>query len=565
MLPKPLPHGDEPEPPRRRSLDELIPVGHRTRWPVGVPPAPKEPLHAWLARASHRYGLTPRQFLIALGVPNEQTAARLLAQVPRHVAEIAAALGPVVGGYRFPENADTSTPRIYNAPLHFCPVCLTESGTWNTDWQTEWALTCPTHNILLNTQCPSCDANQWAPSSWLSRSAPPQYCTERNAQTEATARRTVRGWCNQDLRDAPTTSAPPGLVEAQQNLHQALRQQTSTPDATLPLGAWGTITHEQHAHAITTLISLAADEPSSITEKASTLLEAWTAYNELRSPTGTGPHLHQLLGDPSQSGLLGPPITAINKDLGPLLTAAGLKQDAPLSANKQLAFRTGRAWPTHPPDWTRRPSNEAVLPEHLSTPLSPPAEWIPQVLWPGFAIQPPTTEPTTRATQSMLLLHLGRASRWSHLALELGLPASMQHMARAHLQNLAQTHWPEVLTDLERQFERLLAKPPPINYRVRRVIAHDPADLKRALDLTTGTETAPDVVRHFWEAFTGGDISLATARIAMDPNSGEYAAFTKTRTKVRTNHKQVFATALEHLQQEFGMPAGEPLVWSPPP
>lgn len=572
MLPKPLPQGDESALPRRRRLDELIPVEHRTRWPIHVPPMPKEPIHSWAARASHRYGLTPRQFLTALGIPNEQTSARLLAHVPEHLAKITAALGRIPTGYQFQDNRSVAKPYISDAPSQYCPRCLAETGAWSTDWQTEWALTCPTHQILLNISCPACDSSQWTPSSWLSRTALPHRCTERTPTTPSTTgRSSVREWCNQDLREASTRPAPPELIEAQQTLHQALRDQAATPDALHPFGPWEFVTAHQKAHAFKKLISYTATQPPGLGGQVATLLEAWNAYTELSSTPGTGPNLKRLLDDPSKTGLLGPPRTAQASALGPILTAVGLRQHGHLSANKQLAFRTGRSWPAHPADWSTNSSHptqnaeQLLLPEHQTKPISPPAEWIPQVLWPGFNTKTPTDDPGERATQSMLLLHLGRASRWSHLALELGLPRQLQHQARTHVQHLAATKWAEQIACLEHQFNRLLDSPPPINYRIRRVVAHDPADLQRALHQATRTNPGPDLIRHFWEAFTGGDISLAPPPLGMDPTSSQYAIFKTQRPTARTEHESDFTKALGFLQHEYGMAPGEPLVWSPPP
>lgn len=439
MLPKPLPNGDDKQPSRRSKLGDYIPVEHRTIWPISVSPADNEPVHSWLTRASHRYGLTPRQFIQALGIPTEQTPERSLNKLAKHWDEVASLLGP--SSFTSQEIASATA----NRPRRYCPLCLAANGAWSTEWNQHWLLACPTHQIFLHDVCPSCEQLQWRSAAWLGHTAPPHRCTERvtlTTQPDSEPRKT-RPWCNTDLRNTPTQPAPPELLTAQHTLLTALDEQETSPTETREFGPWAHITHHQHAHLFSTLITYADSHSPGIAGQTTTLLTAWEAYQELDSPTGTGPHLRSLFADISHTGLLGPPRTARTTDLGPVLIASLLKTQKHLSANKQLAFRAARTWPTHPPDWTasnprsQTDLQQATLPEHTTIPLTPPAEWIPQTLWTDFGTDDST--PGARAVESMLLLHLGRAAKWSHLALELGLPATLQHQARAHIRQLATT------------------------------------------------------------------------------------------------------------------------------
>lgn len=566
MLPKPRLTGGEGQPGRRSKLGEYIPVEHRTMWPITVAPVDNEPVHSWLARASHRYGMTPRQFIQALGVPNEQTPDRSLTQLAKYWNEVTPLLGLEPSTYR---NLNTA---VTDKPLRYCPKCLAENSAWTTDWNQHWVLACHTHDVLLHDTCPTCEQPQWRSASWFGRTSPPYRCTERvTAPTETVSEtRKIRPWCNTDLRETPTQPAPPGLHTAQHTLLQALHEQETAPNSMRAFGPWDQVSNHQHAHAITTLITYASEQPSGIEGQVATLLEAWSAYTDLNSPTGNGDNLRRLFADISQTGILGPPRTARNSDLGPIVVASLLKTHEDLSANKQLAFRTARTWPAHPADWSNASPDpqldhrQSQLPEHSTAPLSPPAEWIPQTLWPRFGAKGDNISPGARAIQSMLLLHLGRTSKWSHLALELGLPASLQHQARAQVQRLASNAWPEQLTQLEHQFERLLSNPPPINYRIRRVIGAETNELKAALSSVTGSEPTQALLRHFWESLTGGDISLGPPPLGINYDSTAYRMFVKRRRHFIHEYMPVFSSALNFLQKRHGMPA-EPLIWSPPP
>lgn len=565
MLPKPLPNGGDDQPRRRSKLGDYIPVEQRTMWPITMTPIDNEPVHSWLARSSHRYGLTPRQFVQALGVPNEQTPERYLLQLSKHWDEVTRLLGIE------PTAARNLTTTFSTKPLRYCPKCLAEKGAWTTDWNPHWALTCRKHNVLLHDACPTCEQPQWSSAAWFGRASPPYLCTQRISAPKETnpESRKTRPWCNTDLRESPTQQASPALLTAQHTLFQALHDQKMSPDSTRAFGPWHKVTHHQIAHAFTNLIAYASEQTPGIEGQVATLLEAWSAYTELNSSTGTGDNLRRLFADISQTGLLGPPRTARNSALGPILVASLLKTQEHLSANKQLAFRTARAWPTHPPDWsTSSPHSQsdlqqAALPEHSTIPLTPPPEWIPQTLWPGFGTDHPT--PSARAVESLLLLHLGRAAKWSHLALELGLPAILQHQARAHIRRLASTCWHDQLALLEQQFAQLLSTPPPINYRIRRVIAADTDELTQALRRTTGSNPSPVMLRHFWEVLTGGDIALAPSPLAISVDSPNYTMFANQRHDFHDEFRQAFTRALNYLQNEHGMPSDEPLIWSPPP
>jgi hypothetical protein len=75
--------------------------------------------------------------------------------------------------------------------------------------------------------------------------------------------------------------------------------------------------------------------------------------------------------------------------------------------------------------------------------------------------------------------------------------------------------WDEALASLTALREQLQRDPPPIDYQLRRIIADEPSRLVRGIheagfDVSIrGQQDVNDVVRRFWEHFTGGDLAYA--------------------------------------------------------
>src|SRR5699024_5295929 len=277
-------------------------------------------------RASHRYGLTPRQFLTAMDLPINSTKRDLEQVLVDERSAIltvlgteppAAAMVPLLDDNRLSE----SVPK--NASSRYCPECLASGRAWSTVWQQPWVVACHHHHLTLYSTCPSCGQRQWSSQAWGGRFTDHARCTERLPRASTTTR-TVRPWCNADLSDAERISASEATLDAQQQLLALLTNSQDASDAVSDLGPWS-VTAAQHLHTLCALIRLSIAQTTSTASWADHLAHANKAYNDLNQPDGSGSTIDAMLSDHSTTGLLGPREQALHSALGSVLGAAGIR------------------------------------------------------------------------------------------------------------------------------------------------------------------------------------------------------------------------------------------------
>lgn len=168
----------------------------------------------------------------------------------------------------------------------------------------------------------------------------------------------------------------------------------------------------------------------------------------------------------------------------------------------------------------------------------------------------------------MLASKVASLATWGDLALELALPRSATHTATALTRTLRrQSLWPTVIAEVDSFVERLQNAPPPIDYRVRRVVGDDILLLAAALRRAGApTAEAPsfDVLRRFWEVFTGGDIAFAPRPIAIENDQSRYVRYASTRSQIDDDQGPRFVTAHGYLCRLRHIAVGGPLHWVPP-
>lgn len=546
-------------------LRELVPAEHKDRWPICVHPTPDETSRSWLVRASYRYGLTPRAFLTAMGLLGGPPRTDLEANLAREADTIEAAVGtrPPLPRNAIELHDDRLTwllPRGNSG--RYCPACLAEGNGWSALWQNPWFVVCPRHEVVLVQSCPQCGQEPWSSRTWATHFADETRCTERLPPPPDATGRVVRSWCGGDLREAPNLTAPAAVLNAQRSLLDLTRAAHDEPERLTQLGPW-TVTTFQSSRTFSTLLWLSTQQSPDSTAWTEHLARAGAAFQELRTPDGSGPTLAAMLSDHQTTGLLGPKTKALHSDLGPVLVAAGLRAVASqLSPGTRLAFRTAREWAAHPADWTAvRGHGQAVLPEHQTEPLTPPMQWIPQAFWPGMMVREGFKD-TDGPVLAMVFARLGRAVPWSYVALELGLPSTFQHAAGTRLRHFHRRRWPRILTDFEELFTQLRATPPPINYSARRRVAHNVLDLVAVLGADLDTDLLS--LRRFWENFTGGDIRLAPHELRAAAGSRDFARYRSLRDRLDEQHGELFREHHERLLNHHGDTVDGPLCWTPP-
>lgn len=559
----------EPDPeaqtPPSERLRVLVPVEHKDRWPICVRPTPDETPRSWLVRTSHRYGLTPRTFLTAMGLPGGPPRVDLEANLVTEADAIAAVLGtrppPSRSTIKLDDDRLTGVLPRDNSGM-FCPTCLTEGTGWSALWRTSWVVTCPTHRLMLVPCCPYCGQRPWSSRAWGTHYADAVHCTERLPPPTHATRRVVRSWCDGDLGDAPCVAAPVEVVDAQQTLYDLTREAHESPEKLMELGPW-TVTAFQRSRTFAVLIWLSMQQTSGEVSTSEHLARAGTAFAELSGRDGSGPTVASMLGDHQTTGLLGPKSKAVHCDLGPVLVAAGLRQIAPrLSPGSRLAFRTVRTWSAHPVDWTAvRDHGRDILPEHQTEPLTPPMQWIPQTFWPSI-LEAEGFKDTDGAVLAMIFARMGRSVPWSHVALELGLPSALQHAAGTRLRHFHRRRWPGILAAMEELFAQLRAAPPPVNYSARRRVTHNVKAFVTILEADLDTDLPS--VRRFWENFTGGDIRLAPELLRAPAGSRDFNCYRALREQLDEQHADLFRAHQARLLIHHGATVDGPLRWEPP-
>lgn len=516
-LPSPTPHTD----PRLRDIVGGYSI---SRWPIKVDVAQNETPMSWLRRVSHRYQLTPRQLFEALGI-KLTTNSKITVLLKQHSHSIEAALDIQVDDFNTAGFAGFRSPWLasFTASAHrFCPACLEDNGYWNAAWRSPLSIVCPRHQILYVDRCPKCGQQPWRTDTWLGQCAAIHICTAR-LPGEKCPNREVRPWCGFDLREVPHIPVPETVLHAQATITESQHQitQTSAPTSLRRFG----IGPDESREVLATLIGAAwtqtQSESLADSRHANALHAGMTAYQELTSIGQPTPHLDRLrdtmnldqilLGGPDNVGLYGPVIAAWYID--------SIRDH--LTHRKQLGWRTGRKWPSLPADPTAPwVTTHARLPEHRQWPICVPSAWVPQLLTTTSLQLPWESDPVGRALAAMCLLNLGRGIRWAYIALELGLPAHLQHLAAQRLITTSRAAWRRFLSALEDTFTDLCQSPPQINYRLRRIVGADP-DLIRycvAKQVCCEPQDIPqNSVAAVWAAYTGGDVQFAPPGIISKP------------------------------------------------
>lgn len=208
-----------------------------TDLPIHVPVQPDESSNGLLRRAAYRYGITPGQLLNLAGptIRHSTTNAvhkRLLTTdngvaddiglCSSELAELqrTSSLDTVVGNYlRLYRNTRYEAPNW----SRYCPHCLAADPTvWRRDWHNPLTLLCTEHRLILLDTCPSCGQRPYSSTAWLGQhDAPAWTCPSRRPARRGRfgrSARTVRPFCEQDLRQAHTPAATIAQEQAQRLL-----------------------------------------------------------------------------------------------------------------------------------------------------------------------------------------------------------------------------------------------------------------------------------------------------------------------------------------------------------
>lgn len=582
----PSPVSGLPTEPHRSSSRRLTPPRVPGRdidaWPLAVPRFHDEQFERWLGRVSHRYGVSLSQIVKTMALPSLSdggTTGALMAVVldftqfartlgvthhqadePAHPDHASTAVGHAV------ENLSALSPRTVG---RWCPACLAASGYWRNQWLEWWALACPVHGLELLSHCPNCAKMPWSSPSWVYRAGPVDRCPE----TVPGSRQADR--CRGDLTLAPTTPVDLRLLHTQLRFAQVLDHTFDAPLESLTVGDF-TIPRTMHLHALCCLASAIAVQEDGDPDDAHRLVRALTDAFELFEDLIAGRSSNTLDTVLEPSGLLGPTNdrATTTSTPNPLLTAAALRRRGNhLKPGEQLSFRCGRTHPALPPAQLDLSLDEGIaprdlLPEHRTAPLTVPAPWVPQQLWPEV-IDDIGDDPAVRCALAICLLRLGRVVPTGAFALELGLPwssAAGVDSATAHM--FGDREWPRLLRSLEDLASELHHAPPPIDYRARRIIGTQPELLNAALATANrhhGKERiTPDVKARFWERFTGSHIACAPTGLAHRFRGTAYTRYVRTRGECDIHWDPTFRTALDELRAISELPVIGPLDWAPP-
>lgn len=469
--------------PGARARGQLRPIAGGSdpfRLPIYVPTLPDETFSSWLCRLSYRYGLSTRGLLAGIDIPIVRTAG-ILGSIVSENAKFLRLTG-------VDSNSFGRDPTERKGISAFCPRCLESDGFWRQSWGNGSDFLCLQHNCWLQTICPSCGTSPWQSTAWLGVHFLPTICPERLPFPGKDRR--VGQQCEARLASGAIVFAPRDTIEAQQflvDIRQKSHSLLSLSDGRLKIDL------DQAIEAYDHLARLAEESSSRLPGelhnryRARITVAAVANFRALGSDDKSGTCTISLLPSSHRDS----PLRRIGDDpnhLGPVLTAVAVAAERQhLSPVATLSWRLGRRWPSLGSS-PKNPNEHRALPEHHSVPLRPPVEWIPQVLWPSVSQDMfDTADVTGRAVLSMCLAHLGRHTKWSLLALELGLPANLQQSASSRLKRLrASGSWYNTLAALEDLFGALQGESPPVNYRARRIIASDVSEISTALSIGTG-------------------------------------------------------------------------------
>jgi len=574
-----------------RSL-RAIPSGYDIdRWPIACAIRSDESIESWLARAAARYGITPRELLAEAGVDDRiERPGRLARLVRQHAVQLACMLGcpqadvDSAAAEMLPNNAVVEYLTRYHAVTRptpagstFCSECLSEPDPhWKREWSSVFAITCGIHGCLLVRTCPRCSEQPWSTSSWLSQEpdTPVYRCPNRPRRPSGRMRRGRR--CNFDLRTVEPFDMGVDAISAHQRAFGLWQQYVHHPESRIRVAdieVTATIAFDALCQLIDESIRIFTIFEDDYDRTA--LVRALCNANQVLSSSSVAVAAESA----DTVGLLKPagPITPIGPDnvllrrkRNPLLAAIRLGSvRATLSPATQLTFDCGSRHPRYPiresddRTWQRLPEQHPELPEldHAG---------IPQVLWPGTAwAGPGDTATIAAAAQAMALTKIGDIRPWTIIALDLGLPKGIATpVTRYWRQIVRDGQWPEALAALTDLKEHLRLNQPPIDYQQRRIIADDPRRLVLALKRagasgrTMGREAFGDVVRRYWEHFTGGDIRYSASPYAIQAD--EPGDWPQKRARIDDEHGAIFVNAYALMTASNGLQPSGPLTWQPP-
>lgn len=347
--------------------------------------------------------------------------------------------------------------------------------------------------MRLRTTCPRCHGRPWSQRSWLTLTLDATCCTHRS--------RTVGGVCGFDLAEAPHDPISQRTADAL----DAFR--APPPDEPVTIGDI-TTTGAQHRDLLRNLYDLhaAAKRPDPLT----TMTTALDAYDALAAGDVDAPALHAATTTHHFQRFFLAQRAKHPIDVHPvLLTWYANQHRQHLSKRTQLAWRAGRTHLAPPP--AHEPATSARitrLPEHAARRLCPPAEWVPAALSAHLTQAPWAGDALGEALNALCFLGLGRSDTWAELALELHLPARIQHAARTRLNSVASYAWLPYLHRLEAHLTRLEQAPPTIDHRRRRHHVIDPAIVGEGFRRTSTPDTG-DATTRFWAWYTGGHADYA--------------------------------------------------------
>lgn len=591
--PTPAPSDRATEPIGRRGrLRGLVGGYDIERWPITVPIGPGEHVASWLARLAHRYDVAPSKLLEVAGASlTSHSPSRLLTQLDQR--------GPVLERLLdLPEGAVTAAATVpltaarvaymrayrqrrpvpVTVACRFCPSCLAQDeGRWAAAWSEPLHLACPRHGVYLQARCPGCGQVPRSSGTWMTTSAPPWQCPQRHERATGQGPRTRAPWCEMDLREVPESlPAPAVLLGAQQLLLDlaSVPREEGVVCAGIQTGAGECV---EAFLELVTEYAAGAGTPVALETCPDRLAAAVTAaHRVLSAPSLVAAaaiaDAHGLLdvaGDLTPVGQ--PPARVRRRAHNPVLVAVRLASLAEqLAPASQLMYRTASDRPRYPASLLPLDPVAAggradhTEPQAHASGLA----LIPQVLWPGcLAEHAAVAGPHGRVALAMGLAKIGSLASWRTIAVELDLPGWVAGHLRHCWDRLRRPdRWKSVMADLEDLYQRLQTTPPAIDYRDRRQVADDHAFLAECISVACRVVVEPaggdecDLLRRFYEIFTGGDIRYAPAPLTIT-DSEHYAAY-RALTAGLAHDDPVMAHTFE-LTHTSGRVSG-PLHWQPP-
>lgn len=535
---------------------------------------------SWMPRLAVRYDVPVRDLLRRVGARRRITSSRGVATRLRSYPGMAARLGLTAEQIRplvkvQPLTVATTAyadafghPKPVQPQSRYCPHCLAEADPWWPDhWQAPLSWICTVHRTYLVNACPGCGQPPQGRFSWISRVIDLDRCPSQLPAADRAGRRRLRDWCHADLTSAPTQTASPGSVAAQQLLHGWSRVPSGTPVTVAGLE----VTHKLAFQALVELIDAAtpgidildlATDPAEIGPGLADALPVVTAAHLTMAAAAAS----MLAYDGSHAPIT-PTARLTNHRYSPVLAAiqlAGIRDHLP--PVDQLMFRTAQPAPRYPAVSSHDPATvrRLRLPEHQPRLPEPDPAWIPQKIWPLTVPEPllGCRDPTLRNTLlALALAKIGSHDPWATLCRQLDLPESHSNRIGTYLRTAqARGTWPVIHAALDDLITLLQHKPPPIDYQHRRIIGRDTELLAEAVD--AGRRRHPTehdqltLTRMFWEKFTGSDIAYAPEPLRLLPGTAAHRAFRRLQP---VRHADLFHSARRHLHAA----TDGPLSWTP--